>query len=196
MTSEGIRRSGRHPDAEQVVIRFIQPAIDDLERLHRGDPQIVRWALKKCLHLERDPEAGEALHGGLAGFRKLTVGDRDWRVVWRVTFDDSGQTTVDVAEVWAVGARSDSEVYTEMDSRIATLSSQPHTVPIAEALAAFGKLTSDLSAAPEPVDPPQIPHWLRQVLITVVKMSPREVDELTPEQAEAAWLAYQSAPPQ
>lgn len=144
--------------------------------------------------LERDPEAGEPLHGGLAGFRKLTVGDRDWRVVWRVTFDESGQTTVDVAEVWAIGARSDSDVYAEMESRVASLASQPTTMALAEALAQFGRLTSDLAAEPEPTEEPSLPRWLTEVLMTVVKMPMDEVASLSEDQASEIWLAYMSKP--
>lgn len=47
----------------------------------------------------------------MIGFRKLVAGDRDCRIVWRVTHDDSQRVVVDVAEVWAFGARSDAEVY-------------------------------------------------------------------------------------
>jgi mRNA interferase RelE/StbE len=44
------------------VVRCTEPAIADLERLARtGLPQVVRWVLKKCLLLERNPEAGEEL---------------------------------------------------------------------------------------------------------------------------------------
>ena len=37
----------------------------------RLDPQIVRWALKKMLLLERNPEAGEGLRGHMEINRKL-----------------------------------------------------------------------------------------------------------------------------
>ena len=47
---------------------FADPAFADLQRLARkGDPQVVRWALKKCLLLERNPAAGEEPRGGLDG---------------------------------------------------------------------------------------------------------------------------------
>lgn len=44
-----------------MVVRLIEPAVEDLRVLLEKDPQIVRWALEKMLLLERDPEAGEAL---------------------------------------------------------------------------------------------------------------------------------------
>jgi mRNA interferase RelE/StbE len=76
--------------------------------------------MKKFALLERNPEAGAPLGGVLAGFRKLTVGNRDWRIIWRVTNDPSGVVVIDVAEVWAIGARAEGEVYEEMRARLAT----------------------------------------------------------------------------
>lgn len=163
----------------------------------RGDPQVVRWVLKKCLLLERNPEAGEELRGGLIGCWKLTVGDRDWSIVWRVTSDDTGLPVFDIAEVWAVGARSDSEVYTEMESRVATLSATPATVPLAEAIARLGKVGRDLTPSgeePEPDTEPAMPGWLIQVLTTVVGMPLAEVDRLTEDQAQNIWHAYTRTP--
>ncbi len=74
------------PDADQprAYVRLTEPAVEDLARLVRLDPQVARQALKKMILLERDPEAGEPLLGALIGFRKLIVGDRHWRIVWRV----------------------------------------------------------------------------------------------------------------
>lgn len=179
-------------------MRLTDAAFDDLERLTRkGDPQVVRWALKKCLLLERNPEAGEELRGGLIGYRKLTVGDRGWRIVWRITHDDTGRPIVDVAEVWAVGARNDSEVYTEMESRVATLSATPATVPLTEAIARLGKIGKDIaprSDEPDPGTQPALPAWLIHVLTAVVDMPRAEVDRLTEEQAREIWHAYTRTP--
>lgn len=148
------RRSGRRPDAQGVVVRLTSAALEDLENFRRkGDPQVIRWALKKCLLLERNPEAGEALSGPLAGYRKIVVGDRDWRLVWRVTHDDTGAMVVDVAEVWAFGAREDSAVYEEMRQRVATLGDSPHTIPLAEALAELGSEIWE-SYVSSPTEPP------------------------------------------
>lgn len=190
------RRAGRHADAETVVVRLTDPAVADLHEMQRkGDPQVVRWALKKCLLLERDPEAGDELRGSLIGFRKITVGDRGWRVVWRVTHDEVGRTVVDVAEVWAVGARSDADVYDEMNRRVATLRGQPHTIPLAEALESLGRTTYGLVAASEPVpDRERIPEWLVHALVAVVEMPRDEVAKLSQVQAEALWTAYTTRP--
>ncbi len=55
------------PDAAvaRAYVRLIEPAVHDLERLLRIDTQVVRWALKKMLLLERDPLAGRPLLGEL-----------------------------------------------------------------------------------------------------------------------------------
>ena len=71
------------------VVRLSEDAIADLHRLGKKDPHIVRTVFKKMLLLERSTNAGEPLLGALLGFRKLIVGDRDWRIVWRVTADTS-----------------------------------------------------------------------------------------------------------
>ena len=175
--TEQATRSGRHPEARRVRVRFTDPAFEDLQVMTRkGDPQVVRAALKKCLMLERDPEAGEPLKGGLIGYRKLVVGDRDWRIIWRVTHDDTGATIVDVAEVWAIGARSDANVYDEMAQRVKVLGSNPHTMPLADAIDALGKLAHGLETQPEPDD--ELPAWLVGVLTNVVGMPVTEVRQL------------------
>lgn len=177
------------------MVRFTDAAVADLEGMVRkGDPQVVRWALKKCLLLERDPEAGKALRGALIGYRKLTVGDRDWRIVWRVTHDDAGRPVVDVAEVWALGARSDSEVYAEMRQRVDTLSANPATVPLAEVMKRLGQIAAGL--APDNAEPMKgpvptaLPDWLEQALVRVVGLPTAEVEHLTEDEARRIWEDY------
>ena len=54
-----VRGSGRHPDAGRVVVRSTDDAVADPERMVRkGDPQVARWALEKCL-----PAAGAGPRG-------------------------------------------------------------------------------------------------------------------------------------
>ena len=59
----------KHPDVPGCVVRLTDHAVEDLQTLFKADPQIVRWALKKMIHLERDPNAGDPLLGGLVGYR-------------------------------------------------------------------------------------------------------------------------------
>ena len=124
---------------QRAYVRLTSPAVADLHALLRKDPQIVRWALKKMLLLERDPHAGEPLLGHLVGWRKLTVGDRNWRVIWRVSTDKTGAVTVTISEVWAVGARSDAAVYAEMTERIADLGPNPTTQALSSVIDMLGR---------------------------------------------------------
>jgi mRNA interferase RelE/StbE len=182
-------RSGRHPAARRVRVQFTDPAFEDLQVIARKkDPQVVRAALKECLLLERDPEAGEPLKGGLIGYRKLVVGDRDWRIIWRVTHDDTGVIIVDVAEIWAVGARSDADVYDELAQRVKVMGREPHTMPLAEAIDALGKLAYGLGSQPEPDD--ELPAWLVGVLTSVVGMPAAEVRHLSVTEAQSIWDSY------
>jgi mRNA interferase RelE/StbE len=177
------------------VVRLTEPAFGDLQTLMRLDPQIVRWALKKMLLLERDPEAGEALHGALIGWRKLVVGDRDWRVVWRVTHDKAGVVVVDVAEVWAVGARSDHAVYAEMTSRVAALASSPATLALAEVVTRLGRLAQDVGVQPEPAPVEGLPDWLVKRLVRQVRLPRERVARMGLQEAVDAWTQWSSRPP-
>ena len=184
------------PGARRAYVRLTTPAFEDLERLLTKDPQIVRWALKKMLLLERDPEAGHPLLGQLVGWRKLVVGDRDWRVVWRVTTDTEGTdtdgtVTITIAEVWAVGARSDAAVYEEMSARVAAADQTPSTMALADAIELIGRHTArdDLHAAIEP-RPDPVPNWLRERLQHTTGLHPNEIDNMTGEQAMQRWEHY------
>jgi mRNA interferase RelE/StbE len=184
------RRSGRHPHATQVDVRLTEPAVRDLELLKTSNRNALRWALKKLLLLERNPEAGRPLHGDLQGWRKLTVGNRDWRIIWRVTFDDEGPIIVDVAEVWAIGARSDGEIYEEMISRLRALEPSPRTE-------ALWEIATRLEPADhEQVDetPERVPEWLIQDLTKGAGLSFDLVSRMTYEDALAALVEWRSRP--
>ena len=122
-----------HPQ-RACVVRLTEDAIADLHRLGKKDPEIVRAVFKKMLLLERSPDAGEPLLGALVGFRKLVVGDRHWRIVWRVTADTDGTPILDISEIWAVGARSDSEIYEELKARVARIGDDPKLQPLKTSL--------------------------------------------------------------
>lgn len=176
------------------MIRLTAAAVEDLERLFNVDPNIVRRCLKKLIVIERDPHAGEPLLGGLVGFRKITVGDRDWRIVWKVTEDQVGRLVVDVAEVWAVGYRKDGEVYDEITARIEAARGSPATKALTNVLAMFEKQSRGLSVTPEPVATERTPQWLTDALVRVVGLRPAVVKSMSPDEADAAWTAYITAP--
>ena len=170
-------------------MRLTDPAIQDLEALKKSNRNALRWALKKLLLLERDPTAGRPLHKELQGWRKLTVGDRDWRIVWRVTFEDAGSVIVDVAEVWAIGARSDHEVYEEMSARVAALPESPRTEALREIAARFELLIQER----EETSPAKVvPAWLVGDLTTGAGLSPNTVAGMTWDEAIAALVEWRS----
>jgi mRNA interferase RelE/StbE len=179
------------PAAPRTYVRLTEPAVGDLHALLKKDPQIVRWALKKMLLLERDPEAGEPLLGQLVGWRKLTVGDRDWRVVWRVSSDATGAVTITVSEVWAVGARSDAEVYAEMNERVATLGSDPATQALSSVIDMLGRHAQrpDIHATAEP-EPDPVPDWLHQRLVRTAGLSAELVQAMTGARAMERWEQF------
>lgn len=152
----------------------------------------MRWALKKTLLLERNPEAGQALHGQLIGWRKLVVGDRDWRVVWRVTHDHQDDAVVDVAEVWAVGARSDQTVYAEMTARVRALPDSPAALALTDVVERLGKVGQDLSVQPEPASTAVLPDWLVERLTRQVGLSSEQVEHMSLQEAVDAWTAWSS----
>ena len=114
-------------------------AIDDLQTIHRKDPRISRLILKKIIQISRGPRMGEALHGELIGFRKAVVGDNHWRIVWRVITNSNGQEIVEIAEIWAIGARSNDQVYQEMRKRLASVSDNPDLLPLSQLVDLFEK---------------------------------------------------------
>lgn len=172
----------------QAYVRFTDDAVQDLRALRRKDPQILRAVLKKCLLLERNSDAGEGLLGDLIGFRKLVVGDRDWRVVWRRTTDSDGATVLDISEVWAAGARADGEVYAEITSRLAEVGDTGLRHALSEVVNLLAP-ASEIEATPEPFDDP-VPPWLRDRLIHTAGLDDQTVADLTGEQAMLQWEAF------
>ncbi|MBV9141331.1 MAG: type II toxin-antitoxin system RelE/ParE family toxin [Pseudonocardiales bacterium] len=88
-------------------VLLTEDAREDLHDLDGAARLVVLKGLKK---LQSEPEKrgsplGSKLSGNLTTFRKLVVGDRDYRIVYRV--DSDGSAVV----VWVIGRRSDEEVY-------------------------------------------------------------------------------------
>lgn len=106
--------------------------------------------------------------------------------------DTVGVYVVDIAEVWAAGARAESEVYAEMHQRVASLGGSPKAVALAEVVSTMGRLFADVPATPEPVAPEPVPTWLADRLVKTVGLSPDEVAAMTAEQAAARMDAFWS----
>lgn len=89
-------------------------AREDVRDLDGSARKIVLKAMKK---LEDSPEQRGAPLGSQDGknlttFRKLVVGDRDYRIIYRVEDDGS------ICVIWVVGRRVDQECYDLAASRL------------------------------------------------------------------------------
>lgn len=178
-----------------AYIRLTDPAIDDLNQLFRLDPSVMRKVITKMLILELNTEAGEPLLGDLMGWRKLTVGDRTWRIIWRSKKDESGGQMIEIAQVWAIGARSDSDIYDEMKRRIASAPPSPQTRALFDVLELFGEKVGDVVATPEPMDSPA-PKWLLDRLEHSVGLHQSQIRGLSVEQAMEIWEEHIRRPKQ
>lgn len=187
------RRPSASKRSKTVHVRLTEPAFEDLGRLVALDPQIGRWAFKKMLLILRDPFCGQVLRGPLHGWRKLVVGNRDWRVVWRVVAEDTAMIAVDVGEVWAVGARSDDEVYDEMKKRVSQMKESQATFTLAEVIERFGNIVAGISSPAPSVEPGRelLPNWLVERLRRQVGLPQDEIDGMDLQQAVDAWTDWQ-----
>lgn len=167
-------------------MRLTDDAVADLRRLQKKDPQIVREVFKKMLLLERATDAGEPLLGALVGFRKLVVGDRDYRIVWREVTDEAHHPVLEIAGIWAVGVRADSEIYDEMMLRVNRLKNAGDSQ--ARALVAviedMGRLYAGIDAHPEPSPTSTLPTWLVQALQENLHLRADIINTLSQEEAQ------------
>lgn len=170
-----------------VEVLFTDAAIDDLRKL---GPDAVPRVLKKMLLLLDSPLAGYPLGGELTGFRKLVVGRNTWRIVYRIV----DQQTIEICEIWAIGARADAEVYAEATARIVAAAGRlPEFSKLGEVVERLGRSAESLDVPPTPTCEP-VPDWLAQRLIHTVGMQPAEVAALSLEQAVDRWAEYISRP--
>lgn len=93
-----------------VRVELIDDAVADLAKLAESGK--LRSFFKKLVEIAaKGSQTGEPLGRDLVGWRKLTVGDRDWRIVFRV---DKAET---VATVCVIGDRDDGACYEEAKQR-------------------------------------------------------------------------------
>ncbi len=181
-----------HAEKRRAVLVFTGPALEDLRRFRASAPSVVPLFLKKLLLLERNPFAGEPLLGGLIGYRKITVGNRHWRIVWRVIEQNADNTIVEIAEGWAVGSRADSEVYSEVRKRIEKLGATPETIAIASTVARLSRGV-DANEHSEPVEDP-VPTWLSVRLEEQIGLTAMQISQLSGEAAMKLWEAFITQP--
>ncbi len=110
-------------------VELTDGALEDLRGFDGSVRKVVLKALKK---LENQPEMrgqplGSQPAGNLTGFRKLVIGDRDYRAVYRVLEDGT------VAVVSVIAKRADNEAYELAIARL-RLSADAATRDLAEHL--------------------------------------------------------------
>jgi mRNA interferase RelE/StbE len=108
-----------------VRVEFTDGAVEDLVRFAASGN--LPLFFKKLLRLEEiGKDAGLPLGGGLTGWRKIVVGDRNWRILFVTNAEET------VATVRVIGDRDDAECYREAQRRVeATGTAQPPTTSLA-----------------------------------------------------------------
>jgi mRNA interferase RelE/StbE len=93
-----------------VRVELIDEAIVDLADL--AESGNLKQFFRKLVEIEANgSQAGEPLGRNLVGWRKITVGNRNWRVVFRVDREET------VATVCVIGDREDAACYEEAQRR-------------------------------------------------------------------------------
>lgn len=93
-----------------VRVDLIDDAIADLAK-HAETGKLKSFFAKLLEIEEKGSRAGEPLGRDLAGWRKITVGNRNWRIVFRVDKDET------VATICVIGDREDGVCYEEAKLR-------------------------------------------------------------------------------
>jgi mRNA interferase RelE/StbE len=104
-----------------VRVELVTDAFADLDGLVASG-NIMQF-LGKLVRLEElGKNAGLPLGSTLTGLRKITVGDRNWRIIFKMNPEDT------VATVWVIGDRNDSACYEETVRRLQSAGSRPEAV--------------------------------------------------------------------
>ena len=120
-----------------VRVELIDEAVDDLARY--AESGNLPLFLKKLIRLEEvGKDAGLPLGRGLTGWRKIVVGDRNWRIVFTTNPEET------VATVWVIGDRDDAACYEDAQRRVRALGKG---APQAASLAAVMLQLSQLQRA-------------------------------------------------
>lgn len=166
-------------------VTFTDGALDDLRRL---GPDLAATVLEKVVTLRTDPEAGDPLAGQVTGFRRLTLGWKQQRVVYRLTDDG----TVEICAIWGVGTRSDSEIYAEAAARVATApSDDPALQRLADVIGVLGRRVPRIDAVwPQESPGEPVPDWLARRLVHKAGVAAEKVAALNLEQAVDLWTQF------
>ena len=114
-----------------IRVQFIGDARADLRSYARS--RNIRLFLQKLVRLEEiGKDAGRAIGGNLAGYYKIVVGDRNWRIIFTLNPDET------VATVIVIGDRADSACYDLAQRRLAAVN--PQTAEVASLAATMLEL--------------------------------------------------------
>ncbi|HYU18993.1 MAG TPA: hypothetical protein VEQ11_09875 [Chloroflexota bacterium] len=98
----------------RVPVELIDEAVDDLIRY--AETGNLPLFLKKLIRLEAVGEdAGLPLGRGLTGWRRIVVGDRNWRIIFTTNPEET------IATVWVIGDRDDAACYEHAERRLHAL---------------------------------------------------------------------------
>lgn len=117
-----------------VRVELIDEAVEDLiQYAETGDLPLF---LKKLLRLEEaGKDAGLPLGGNLTGWRKIVVGDRNWRIIFTTDPDET------VATVWVIGDRNDAKCYEDALRRVRELGKvHPQAASLAAVMFQLGQM--------------------------------------------------------
>ena len=107
--------------------------------------------------------------------------------------DKSGDIIIEIAQIWAVGARSDSAIYKEMKERISSLPDSPNTTSLAHVLELLGSKSGERAATPEPTNE-LAPRWLLDRLEHSAGIPVDQIKGLSVDEAMSLWEAYITRP--
>ena len=95
----------------RYTVELTPDAQDDFDKLDNSQQLHVK---KSLIKLEQQGiQAGQALYGNLAGYRKL----KHQKLGLRVIFHETAKG-LEIIEIIAIGKRSDKEIYTIAEKRI------------------------------------------------------------------------------
>jgi mRNA-degrading endonuclease RelE of RelBE toxin-antitoxin system len=158
-------------------LELISYAADDFRYITKKNSSLKKLILVKLLAIESEPALmGQPLTGSLADMRKIKVGDRIWRIVWKVLKKNS--------QVWGIGKRDHSEIYKEVERRINILGSNPETLPLANLLLQLqAKVLPDLIRS-------DISEEILLALHVEMGLSAQTITTLSPNEAESLYERY------
>ena len=116
-----------------VRVELTDEALEDLTSY--AESGNLALFLKKLIHIEEGgKDAGLPLGGRLTGWRKIVVGDRNWRIVFRMNPEET------IAVVWVIGDRDDAECYEIAQQRVQALGkARPGTTSLAAIIFQLGQ---------------------------------------------------------